>query len=59
MAPIWCGRYCQRMSQSEELPESVTIKRTLRKCNNQKHFQDVSQSKVLPGNAVILGTARP
>ena len=58
MAPIWCGRYCQRVPQSEEVPGSVTIKITSRKCNNQNHFKDVSQSKVLPGSAVIMGTAR-
>ena len=58
MASIWCGRYCQRVPQSEELPGSVTIKITSRKCNNQKHFQDVLQSKVLPGRVAIMGTAR-
>ena len=57
MAPIWCGRYFQRVPQSEELPGSDTIKRTSRKCNNQKHFQDVSQSNVLPGRAAIMGIA--
>ena len=58
MAPIWCGRYCQRVPQSEELPGSVTIIRTSRKCNNHKHFQDVPQSNVLPVSAAIMGTAR-
>ena len=55
MAPIWCRRYCQRVPQSEELPEIVTIKRTSRKCNNQKHFQEVSHSK---GSAAIMVTQR-
>ena len=58
MAPIWRRRYCQSVPQSEELPGSVTIKRTSRKCNNQKNFQDESQSKVLPGSAAIMGTVR-
>ena len=58
MAPIWHRIYCQSVSQSEELPGSVTIKRTSRKCNNQKNFQDESQSKILPGSAAIMGTAR-
>ena len=40
------------------LSESATIKRTSRKCNNQKHFQDVSQSNVLSGSVAIMGTAR-
>ena len=58
MSPIWCGRYCQRVPQSEEVPGSVTIKRTSRKCNNQKHFQEVSKSKVLPGSAAIMDISR-
>ena len=58
MAPIWRRRYCQSVSQSEELPGSVTIKRTSRKCNNQMDFQDESQSKVLPGSAAIMGTVK-
>ena len=58
MAPIWRRRYCQSVPQSEELPGSVTIKRTSRKCNNQKNFQDESQSKVLPGSVAIMGTVR-
>ena len=45
MAPSWCRRYCQRVPQSEELSGSVTIKRNIKKCNNQKHFQEVSHSK--------------
>ena len=55
MAPIWRRRYCQRVPQSEELPGIVTIKRTPRKCNNQKHFQEVSNSK---GSAAIMVTQR-
>ena len=55
MAPSWCRRYCQRVPQSEELSGSVTIKRTSRKCNNQKHFQEVSHSK---GSAAIMVTER-
>ena len=55
MAPIWCRRYCQRVPQSEEFPGSDTIKRTSRKCNNQKHFQEVSHSK---GSTAIMVTDR-
>ena len=55
MAPIWCRRYCQRVPQPEELAGSVTIKRTSRKCNNQKHFQEVSHSKV---NSAIMVTEK-
>ena len=55
MAPIWCRRYCQRVPQSEELPGSVTIKRTSRKSNNQKHFQEVTHTK---GSATIMVTER-
>ena len=55
MAPSWCRRYYHRVPQSEELSGSVTIKRTSRKCNNQKHFQEVSHSK---GSAAIMVTER-
>ena len=55
MPPIWCRRYCQRVPQSEELPGSVPIKRTSRKCNNQKHIQEVSHSK---GSGAIMVTGR-
>ena len=48
----------QSVPQSGELPGSVTIKRTSKKGNNQKNFQDESQSKVLPGSAAIMGTVR-
>ena len=58
MTPIWRRRYCQSVPRSEEMPGSVTIKRTKRKCNYQKNFQDESQSKVLPGSAAIMGTVR-
>ena len=40
------------------IKSTVTIKRVSRKCNNQKYFQEVSQSKVLPGSAKIKGTTR-
>ena len=39
------------------IKSTVIIKRVSRKCNNQKYFQEVSQSKVLPGSAEIMGTA--
>ena len=55
MAPIYCRRYCLRVPQSEELAGSVTIKRTSRKCNKKKHFQEVSHSKV---SAAIMVTER-
>ena len=55
MAPIWCRRYYQRVPQSEEVPGSVTIKGTSRKCNNQKHIQEVSHPK---GSAAVMVTER-
>ena len=52
------------------LSESATIRRTAKKCHNQKNIKkvqqseafprllDVSQSKVLPGSSVIMGSVR-
>ena len=53
MTPIWYRRYCQRVPQSEELSGSVTIKRTTRQCNIQRHIREVSKSKV-PQSCVLL-----
>ena len=57
MAQICCRRYCHKMPQSEELSGCVTVKRTTRKCNNQRHFLEVSKSKVLLGSVAIMCTA--
>ena len=32
--------------------------KSIKKCNNQKYFKEVSQSKVLPGSAEIMGPVR-
>ena len=57
MTQICCRRYCDRMPQSEELSGCVTVKRTTRKFNNQRHFLEVSKSKVLSGSVAIMCTA--
>ena len=57
MAQIWCKKYCQRVSQSENCQEvsqskerqgSATIKSISKKCHNQKFCQGVPQSWVQP-----------
>ena len=55
MAPSWCRRYCERVPQSEELPGSVTIKRTSRKCNNKNTSRKCHTHK---GSAAIMVTER-
>ena len=40
------------------LSESATIRRTTRKCHNQKNIKKVQQSKVLPGSVTIKSSVR-